>query len=139
MHNDADSAAQGAQIDAFEILSVIVYGTLLRMLKAEQQAHEGRLPAACLADYRYILPRAYFEREIVDDERHIFGISERNIAHFYSAREARQHLLAVRNLRNGVKNGCTIVSIGFICAIFSAIPARAPKAPETIPYAVLKA
>ena len=103
MHNDTDSAAQGAQIDAFEILSVIVYGALLRMLKAEQQAHEGRLPAACLADYRDILSRAYLEREIVDDERHIFGISERNIVHFYSAREARQHLLAVRNLRNGVK------------------------------------
>ena len=66
LHNGTDLPAQGTEIQALDVLAVVVDRTLFRLFKAQQQTHERGLAAARPSYDGHVFAGPYLQRQIVE-------------------------------------------------------------------------
>ena len=105
LHHHADLPAQGFEVHGGDVPAVIVHRALLRLLEAEQDAHQGGLAAAGLAHDGHILPGANLEGEIIQHQGHGVVVAEGNVVQLDAAPQPGDHLAVQIHLRLRLQNG----------------------------------
>ena len=101
LHDGADLPAQGAEIETLDVLVVVVDRSLLRLFKAQQEAHERGFSAARPADDGHVFAWSDLEREVVQDVWRIFIIAEADMAELYAAVNAGDDRFLLLRFRHG--------------------------------------
>ena len=104
LQNYSHFAADTAGIKGGQVLVIIEYRTRFRLLKPQQNTHKGRFAATGFSNYGYKFSRCDLHGYIIQQERHIWIITEAYMAKLYGSSAFCYCRLGLLHLGNGIQN-----------------------------------